>query len=69
MSAQRQVEKSSKIASRNRRPNNALQAGILAYLLRGSYPNNLNIKELPKRYTIYSPLLILPVNFISTSLE
>ena len=69
MSAQRQVEKSSKIASRNRRPNNALQAGILAYLLRGSYPNNLNIKELPKRYTIYSPLLILPVNFISTSSE
>jgi tRNA wybutosine-synthesizing protein 2 len=68
MSVQREGERSRKIVGRNGRPNNALQASILAYL-RGSYTNILDIKVLPKRYTIYSPLLILPVNFISTSSE
>jgi tRNA wybutosine-synthesizing protein 2 len=50
------------------RPNNALQAGISTYL------NSTNrgihhIQLLPKKYTVYPPLLILPVNFITTTPE
>lgn len=68
MSTQRDGEICRKVVGRNRRPNNALQAGILAYL-RSSYSNILDIKVLPKRYTTYPPLLVLPVNFSSASSE
>lgn len=51
-----------------RRPNNALQAGILAYMSSTSRIIH-DIKLVPKKYTVYPPLLILPVNFVSTTPE
>lgn len=54
------------LSQKSRRPNNALQAGILAYLT-SSHHAELDIKLLPKKYTLYPPLLILPVNFNSAS--
>jgi tRNA wybutosine-synthesizing protein 2 len=55
-------------SNRARIPNNALQAGILAYLKSLSY-GPVDTKLLPKKYTLYPPLLILPVNFASASEE
>lgn len=68
MCTQKHEESSRKAAGRTRRPNNALQAGIVSYLMTTNH-GPFDIKLLPKKYTAYPPLLILPVNFASTTPE
>lgn len=68
MSSQKDEERSTEAVVEDRRPNNALQAGILAFL-RTSNHSVLDIKLLPKKYTAYPPLLLLPVNFASATPE
>ena len=68
MCSQKDEESPRKAAGRTRRPNNALQAGIVSCLMTTNH-GLLDIKLLPKKYTAYPPLLILPVNFTSTTPE
>jgi tRNA wybutosine-synthesizing protein 2 len=68
MCSQKVEESPRKAAGRTRRPNNALQAGVVSYLITTNH-GLLDIKLLPKKYTAYPPLLILPVNFTSTTPE
>ena len=50
-------------------PGNPLQRGIWSFLVESRYVSVdypiLSAESLPKRFTIYSPLLLLPVNFLS----
>jgi tRNA wybutosine-synthesizing protein 2 len=53
------------IRSRKQRPTNPLQAGIQAFIQ--NHPHLGQLSTWPKRYTIYTPLLLLPVNFTNHS--
>ena len=58
---------------RPRKPANPLQAGILSYCaengLQAGNTERLEADDLPKRFTLYPPLLLLPANFAEQSLK